>query len=66
MKQFFTSLGDGTAAKFVVYILTTVAAALPVYFGTANWVPIVIMVVGAISAYLVPNKPAAAPVESPK
>lgn len=62
--KFFSQLVNGEAAKFVVYVLTTVAAGLPVYFGTAHWVPIVIMAVGAVTAYLVPNaKPVSPPAE---
>ena len=48
---------NGEASKFLVMILTTVAAALPLYYGTTKWEPIAVMVVGAIVGYLVPNKP---------
>jgi type IV secretory pathway VirB2 component (pilin) len=64
MKAFFAGLVNGTAAKFVVAVLTTVAASLPLYYGSAHWVPVVVMVIGAVSTYLVPNaKPAAAPAQ---
>lgn len=52
-------LVNGEAAKALVAILTAVAAALPVYFTDAPWLPVVIMVIGAITTYLVPNKPPA-------
>ena len=49
----------GEANKALVAILTTVAAALPVYFGGAQWLPVVVMALGAIATYLVPNQPPA-------
>jgi hypothetical protein len=59
--NFFRNLASGVAAKFVVSVLTTVAASLPLYFGTAHWEPIVVMAIGAVCTYLVPNaKPAPA------
>jgi len=59
MKAFFADLASGAASKFLVSVLTTVAASLPLYFGTAKWEPIVVMAVGAVMVYLTPNKPAA-------
>ena len=53
LSQFF----NGQAAKALVAILTTVAAALPVYFGDAKWLPLVVMALGAITTWLVPNTP---------
>jgi uncharacterized membrane protein (UPF0136 family) len=49
----------GEANKALVAILTTVAAALPVYFSDAKWLPVVVMALGAIATYLVPNTPPA-------
>lgn len=54
-------LVNGEASKALVAVLTTVAAALPIYYGTAKWVPIVVMGLGAVLTYLVPNAPKAAP-----
>ena len=56
-------LVNGQASKALVAVLTTVAAALPIYYGTAKWVPVVVMALGALSVYLVPN--ADAPQEKP-
>lgn len=50
-------LVNGQASKFLVSVLTAVAAALPVYFGGAKWEPVVIMALGAVLTYLVPNAP---------
>ena len=55
---------NGQASKFLVTVLTTVAAALPIYYGTAKWEPVAVMALGAVLTYLVPNTPpdpAAAP-----
>jgi hypothetical protein len=57
MKTFFAGLVNGTAAKFIVAVLTTVGASLPIYYGTAHWVPVAVMIIGALSTYLVPNAP---------
>jgi uncharacterized membrane protein (UPF0136 family) len=59
-----TQLVNGQASKALVAVLTAVAAALPIYYGTQKWVPIVVMALGALSVWLVPNapKPAAVPV----
>jgi uncharacterized membrane protein (UPF0136 family) len=48
---------NGQASKALVAVLTAVAAALPLYFGTAKWVPVVVMGLGALLTYLVPNAP---------
>ena len=48
---------NGQASKALVAILTTVAAGLPIYYGTQKWVPIVVMGLGAVLTYLVPNTP---------
>lgn len=63
LRQFTT----GQASKALVAVLTTVAAALPVYYGSAKWEPVVIMAVGAVTTYLVPNAqpPAQPPVPPP-
>ena len=53
MSQFL----NGQASKALVAILTTVAAALPLYYGNAKWEPIVVMALGALITYLVPNSP---------
>lgn len=53
LSQFF----NGQASKALVSILTTVAAALPVYYGSAKWEPVAVMVLGAVMTYLVPNAP---------
>lgn len=58
MKAFFSGLVNGQSTKFLVSVLTTVAASLPVYYGNSRWVPVVIMAVGALTTYLAPNKPA--------
>ena len=50
-----SKLLNGEASKALVAILTTVAAALPVYFGSAKWLPLAVMALGAITTYLVPN-----------
>jgi hypothetical protein len=64
MKAFFTNLFSGAASKFLVSVLTTVAASLPLYFGTAKWEPIAVMGIGALMTYLVPNsKPEVPPVK---
>jgi hypothetical protein len=55
MSQFIS----GEANKALVAILTTVAAALPVYFSDARWLSVVVMALGAIATYLVPNTPPA-------
>lgn len=54
---------SGQASKFLVALLAVLASALPVYFGSARWEPVVIQLVGALLVYLVPNapKPADAP-----
>ena len=59
---------NGQASKALVGVLTTVAAALPIYYGPAKWEPIVVMALGALTTYLVPNAPKAPtppPVEPP-
>ena len=63
-----TQFTTGQASKALVAMLTTVAAALPVYYGNAKWEPIVIMAAGAVMTYLVPNSqpPAQSPPEAPK
>lgn len=48
---------NGEASKFLVAVFTAVAAALPVYFGTARWEPIVLYAIGAVLVYLTPNRP---------
>ena len=53
----FSQFANGQASKALVGVLTTVAAALPVYCGSAKWEPIVIMALGAVTTYLVPNTP---------
>lgn len=55
MKAFLAGLFNGSSSKFLVSVLTTVASALPVYYGTAHWVPVVVMGIGALATYLVPN-----------
>ena len=61
---------NGQASKFLVTVLTMVAAALPIYYGTAKWEPVAVMALGAVLTYLVPNTPpdppAPAPAEVPK
>jgi len=51
MSQFF----DGSANKAIVAVLTAVAASLPIYFSDAKWLPVVVMAIGAITTWLVPN-----------
>ena len=51
MSQFIS----GEANKALVAILTTIAAALPIYFGDTKWAPVVVMAIGAITTWLVPN-----------
>lgn len=50
-------LVNGQASKFLVVVLTASASGLTEYYGTAKWVPVVVMAVGAITTYLVPNAP---------
>ena len=50
-------LMNGQASKALVAVLTAVAAALPIYYGSAKWEPIVVMALGALITYLVPNQP---------
>ena len=50
-------LTNGQASKALVAVLTAVAAALPIYYGSAKWEPIVVMGLGALITYLVPNSP---------
>ena len=57
LKQFV----NGEASKALVGMLTTVAAALPLYFSSAKWEPIVVMALGAVTTYLVPNSPKSPP-----
>ena len=59
-------LTNGQASKFLVAVLTTVAAALPVYYGTAKWEPVAVMTLGAILTYLVPNASPDVPAQPPK
>lgn len=47
----------GSVAKLVVSVLGTVATALPIYYGTAKWEPVVVAALTAVSVYLVPNTP---------
>ncbi len=62
MKVFFAGLFNGSASKFLVSVLTTVAASLPLYFGSSHWEPIAVMGIGALVTYLVPNsRPPATP-----
>ena len=56
---------NGQASKALVAILTTVAAGLPIYYGTAKWMPIVVMGLGAVAVYLVPNQAAPKDVPAP-
>ena len=51
----FSQFIDGRAAKTLVAVLTTIAAALPIYFGDAKWEPVLVMALGAIATYLIPN-----------
>ena len=51
----FSQFFNGQASKALVAVLTTIAAALPVYYGNAKWEPIVIMALGAVITWLVPN-----------
>lgn len=51
------ALLSGQASKFLVALLTAIAGALPLYFGTAKWEPIVVWAVGSVLVYLVPNTP---------
>lgn len=53
MSQFL----NGQASKALIAFLTAVAAALPLYFGSAKWEPVVVMALGALTTYLVPNTP---------
>jgi hypothetical protein len=53
----FSQFFNGQASKALVAVLTTIAAALPVYYGNAKWEPIVIMALGAVITWLVPNIP---------
>jgi hypothetical protein len=51
-------LFNGQASKALVAILTAVAAALPIYYGSTRWEPVVVMALGALTTYLVPNSAA--------
>lgn len=53
MSQFL----NGQASKALVAFLTAVAAALPIYYGSASWEPVVVMALGALITYLIPNQP---------
>lgn len=59
MKAFISGLFNGQSTKFLVSVLTTVSASLPLYYGSAHWVPIVVMATGAVITYLAPNVPKA-------
>ncbi len=48
-------LVNGQASKFLVMVLTAVSAGMATYYGTAKWEPGVVMGIGAIVGYLVPN-----------
>ena len=52
-----SQLTNGQASKALVAILTEVAAALPLYYGNAKWEPVVVVALGALITYLVPNTP---------
>ena len=53
----FSQFVNGQASKALVGVLTTVAAALPLYFSSAKWEPVIVMALGALTTYLVPNTP---------
>jgi hypothetical protein len=61
MSQFL----NGQASKALVAFLTAVAAALPIYYGSANWEPVVVMALGALITYLIPNQPKPPEVQPP-
>lgn len=50
-------LVNGQASKFLVMLLTAASAGMSEYYGTAKWEPVVVMGIGAIVGYLVPNTP---------
>ena len=56
-----SQLTSGQASKALVAGLTAIAAALPLYFGSARWEPVVVMAIGAVLTYLIPNAPKPAP-----
>jgi len=53
----FKSLLNGQSSKFLVALLSTASAALTTYYGSAKWEPIVVMCLGAVMTWLVPNSP---------
>ena len=61
-------LTTGEASKFLVALFSAAASGLATYYGNARWEPVVVMGIGAVLTYLVPNasKPAqAAPQPAP-
>lgn len=58
LKQFTT----GQANKALVNILTAISSGLVLYCGSAKWQPLVVLAIGAIIHYLVPNAPKDPPV----
>lgn len=60
-----TQFVNGQAAKSLVVILTSVATALTTYYGSAKWQPLVVLGVGIVVHYLVPNADPPAPVLPP-
>jgi hypothetical protein len=58
-----SQLLNGQASKALIAVLTAVAATLPIYYGDAKWEPVVVMALGALITYLVPNTPPGSPGE---